>query len=191
MRELKAFFFFGSSSGYGAICFLRMLTVMLFFLGVASCKEKPEEKASANTMVQEEIRNINWNEVDQYPLFETCDETAAKEVRKACFEKTFVRYLYAGMEDQQVIMHGTIEDTLYVRFLISGTGSISVAEIEQKEKWEKHVPGLDSIMEVSLRKMPGLHPALKRNIPVSTKYRLPIVLQSAVPSSGRTHQNPF
>ncbi|MGS2763872.1 hypothetical protein [Sinomicrobium sp. M5D2P9] len=188
MRRSEGFFFCTFHIGFTGVNFLRILTGMILFVVMSSCNRGKEEKPSSDKLVQDEIRNINWNEVDQYPLFETCDETAEKIRQKACFEKTFVRYLYAGIEDQQVVMHGSVDDTIYVRFLISGTGKISVAEIEQKEKWEKHVPGLDSIVAVSLKKMPVLHPALKRNIPVATKYRLPVVLQSATVSSpGQTH----
>lgn len=153
---------------------------------MSSCNWFRKEKVAADELVRDEIRNINWNEIDQYPLFESCDETADKAQQKTCFENTFIRHLYAGIEDQEVVMHGNVDDTIYVRFLISRTGQVSVAEIEQRDQWEKHVPDLDSIVRISLDNMPGLHPALKRNIPVTTKYRLPIVLQAIAPSSGNT-----
>lgn len=189
MRRSEGFFLCKFQTGFKIAVFLRILSAVVLFAGMLACNNRGErEKPSTDKLVEDEIRNINWNEVDQYPLFGTCDETAAKVQQKACFEETFVRYLYAGIEDQQVVMHGSVDDTIYVRFLISGTGKISVAEIEQKEKWEKHVPALDSIVETSLQKMPPLHPALKRNIPVATKYRLPVVLQSAAVSSpGQMH----
>ncbi|MBC9798442.1 hypothetical protein [Sinomicrobium weinanense] len=183
MRKTGDFFFAILRYDLGRFTFMRILMWGVLLAAISSCNRN-KEKIAADQLVRDEIENINWNEIDRYPMFDTCDETANKEQQKQCFERTFIQHLYAGIEDQQVAMHGRVSDTVYVRFLISNTGKVSVSEIEQSDRIEKRLPDLDSIIDVSLTKMPGLYPALKRNIPVATKYRLPIVLDAVVSSSA-------
>lgn len=183
MRKSGHFFFTVLQYDFKRCGFLHILIGVVLSGMVASCN-RSKEKIAADQLVRDEIENINWNEVDRYPLFDTCDETASKEQQKQCFERTFIEHLYTGIADQQVVMHGRVSDTVYIRFLIANTGKVSVSEIEQNERLEKRLPNLDSIVDFSLQKMPGVHPALKRNIPVTTKYRLPIVLDAVVSSSA-------
>ncbi|WP_461532189.1 hypothetical protein [Sinomicrobium sp.] len=148
-------------------------------LGVVACRNS-EKKSPVDDLVKSEIRNIDWNDVDRYPLFEECGENGSKGEQKDCFESRFVSYLYEGMNKHNIVIHGSVEDTIYVRFLIARTGEISVVEIESPELWQKRVPQLDSLVRLGLENIPKPYPALKRDIPVATKYRLPLLLNGDV-----------
>ncbi|RAV30917.1 hypothetical protein [Sinomicrobium soli] len=169
----------------------RVFLGVLCLSGTVACRDGEKKRAPADDLVRDEIKNIDWNDVDRYPLFEECDENSSKAEQKSCFESHFVNYLYTGMNEHHIVVHGTVEDTIYVRFLIARTGEISVAEIESPGLWRRKVPHLDSIVCSGLEKVPKPYPALKRNIPVATKYRLPLVLKGDMEKPRRGRTSPF
>ncbi|UNY99426.1 hypothetical protein MQE36_03565 [Zhouia spongiae] len=123
------------------------------------------------------MKNINWNEVDQYPLFEACDETADKESQKKCFQLTFIEQVFTTLKNNHIVVHKSMNDTVMVQILVSNTGQISIDSIEKTPEITRQIPQLDSLLQQSIEKLPKLYPALKRDIPVGTKIKLPIVLK--------------
>ena len=51
-----------------------------------ACEEKTQE------LVDQEIRAIDWEDVDQYPLFADCDELVSKPEQKKCFMRTLLKH---------------------------------------------------------------------------------------------------
>lgn len=151
-----------------------------FFLIVlfASCEFFGGGKPTKEELVSREIKNINWNEVDQYPLFEDCDETASKDAQIICFQDIFIQQVFGILRKNQIIVHKNLNDTVKVHMLITNKGAINILDIQKSAAVEKQIPQLDSIVNESIKQLPKLYPALKRNIPVSTKIKLPIVLKA-------------
>ena len=68
----------------------------------------------------------------------------------------------------------SISEIVWVGLRINSKGVIVLEEIESPEKIKKELPELDSLLDVSIKKLPIIFPALKRGNPVTTQYRLPI-----------------
>ncbi len=49
--------------------------------------------------------------------------------------------------------------------------------MESSKEIKIKLPKLDSVLRVSVDKIPNVYAAIKRGIPVTTKYRLPIKIQ--------------
>ena len=47
-----------------------LLILSLFFY---SCEYFETKKISSETFVKDEIKSINWKDVDQYPIFKNCE----------------------------------------------------------------------------------------------------------------------
>lgn len=156
---------------------MRLTAAFLLIILCVSC-DIFGGKPSKEELVNREMQSINWNEVDQYPLFEACDETADKTQQRRCFQTTFTNQVFETLQNNHIVVHKSLNDTVKVHMLISNTGTIKITGIEKTDVINKQIPQLDSIINESLKQLPKLYPAIKRDIPVSTKIKLPIVLKA-------------
>lgn len=53
----------------------------------ASCQYFSTEKISSESIYEEELKSINWTDVDTFPAFPGCDDLIAQEAQKNCFKK--------------------------------------------------------------------------------------------------------
>ena len=66
---------------------------------------------------------------------------------------------------------------MYVDLLINSKGKIVIEAMASSEEIRIQLPELDSVLRISVDKIPNVYAAIKRGIPVTTKYRLPIKIQ--------------
>lgn len=144
---------------------LIVIGICFFFLG---CKQEKFQKIDAESIAEKEFKSLNLKEVDQFPLFENCDETAKLEDQKLCFEKQIHQWLkpHADSLDYDT----EIADTLQLYLSIPAEGKLILDSIKTKLKVKKQ---LDSIF----KKSPKLFPAQKRGIPVKVAFQLPLILK--------------
>ncbi len=152
----------------------------LFWLLVlcCSCNLFTSKEQLKKQLVQEEIKSINWNEVDQYPLFEACDETASKEAQKVCFQTTLSDHLFNALATHNFNVTQSVNDTILVLMIIRNDGSIQLESITKTSLVSEQLPEIDSVITRALQRLPKIYPALKRGIQVSTKVKLPIVVSA-------------
>ena len=150
--------------------------ILFLFLTLMSCSLFTSEKKIREKLVKEEIQSINWNDLDRYPLFESCDETANKPTQKACFETTLTRHLQTALQQHQFTVTETIRDTVWLHLLVNNQGNIIILTIEKNKATADALPQLDRIFNNSIESLPRLYPPLKRDIPVAAKFKLPVIL---------------
>ena len=148
---------------------------LLFLLTACNWSAKREEKTQQ--LVDEQIKSIDWEDVDQYPLFSDCDELASKPEQKKCFMETLLRHFSKSLQESDFVVTKEINDTIFVNFRMEDSGAITLMNIKNDEQISQQVPGFQNEIEKSLNSLPKIEPALKRGIPVSAKFRIPIVLQ--------------
>ena len=155
---------------------------MRFFLALivacllSSCDWLAPKEEKTRRLVQQELSSINWNDVDQYPMFRSCDETISKEEQRICFEEALLDHFSQTLSDFEFILKEDVEDTIYVDFLVERDGSITVLDIEDQMAIQDQIPEFNAIITQSLKSLPEVQPALKRGIPVSAKFRIPMEL---------------
>lgn len=147
-------------------------------LSLASCEFFASPETKTQQLVEEELSAIDWNEVDQYPLFDTCEETASKPEQQNCFEQNLVMHLSMSLQDFEFQSDQSLADTLYVDFMVDNQGRISVVSMDKNPEFSMENPEFERIVSKSLRSLPRLEPALKRGIPVSSRFRIPLVLNT-------------
>ncbi|MGB5431023.1 energy transducer TonB [Eudoraea sp.] len=129
-------------------------------------------------LADKELQAINWNDVDQYPLFDVCDEAVSKSAQRECFENTLLLHFSKTLEEFEFILDNDVEERVYVDFIVNKDGKVAVLNIEKNRIIQEQIPEFDGIISRSLKSLPPVEPALKRGIPVNTKCRIPIVLNS-------------
>jgi putative sterol carrier protein len=142
-----------------------------------SCDYFDKKKVNTQDIVNGELQTFNWNNVDQYPSFNSCENTNAKQERKQCFENTLITHITNRLNKETIVVTENVEDTVVIKFHISETGTLSVLNIKNKEATKKQIPNLDSLLLKSLDSLPKIFPAIKRGQQVKTEFTLPIVIQ--------------
>jgi hypothetical protein len=124
------------------------------------------------------LREIDWNTVDSYPFFYTCDEAVTKEQQKVCFEETLITHFQETLNEFEFTLTDKKSATVEVIFVIDTMGRINVLDIEKDAAVLTQMPEFDGLITQSLKNLPKLAPAIKQAIPVNSKYRIPIQLKT-------------
>lgn len=152
-----------------------MLLAMLFF-GLVSCHQARKRQQQVHTLVNSELATINWNDVDSYPMFGSCDESRSKEAQKQCFEQEVVAHFGRTLKQFEFMVGHEVDTIVFVDFVVGTNGLITVVNIEKDKEIADLMPEFDGIVIECLKDLPPLSPALKRGVPVKAKFRLPIYL---------------
>lgn len=135
----------------------------------------PKKSTLLNTALTE--TEIDFNDVDVYPLFMDCNNCDTSEKQNLCFEMELIRRLQKLTSKKVLEAGATINDTVMVDILVDTEGKISIVEIYKNELVHKEVPELDSLLYKSIASLPAaVQPSLKRGIPVNSMFKLPILI---------------
>lgn len=151
--------------------FLRFFYFFLMICFFTSC-DKLSFTKNSKTQVIDTI--VNFSSVDTFPSFKVCDSIINKEKKTACFRSNIHQKIGEELSKYQFTIKDSIDEIVYVDLMINAKGEIVLDSIESSDRIKKELPELDSLIQLSVQKTPTILPAIKRGIPVTTKYQLPI-----------------
>lgn len=149
-----------------------LLLAMLLF----SCKDLELKKVDEGILVKEELENINWNAVDEYPSFSNCDnlEGSAKE---SCFKRTLIDHINNHLASANLVVTEDVSDTLLLELQVLKSGLIEISNIQAKAYTRAAIPEIDSLIYNSISTLPKSYAAIKRGQPVTTQFQLPLIIE--------------
>jgi|SRR5699024_9893287 len=147
-------------------------------LCLSACNFFEQEKMSSKEIYEEEVKSIDWADVDVYPLFENCKEEPDQNPRNDCFSRTIREYIFNEIQNQHFVASETITDTVFIVLDISERGKIHVSDIEMDSLSEKEFPQLKQLITKKIQSLQLTEPAYKRGIPVKTRFMLPVIIQT-------------
>ena len=156
--------------------FKQLFTIIFCSLLLISCSYV--ENKWSSELIQEVDTIVDFSTVDAFPLFPNCKDIPSREKQQICFQLEISQHIYASLKEHQLNAKEVINDTVLVKLRIDALGKTSLSDIRISDKIKKLVPEFDSILKVSLRNLPTLQPAIKRDTPVATEFTLPIVLKN-------------
>lgn len=155
----------------------KLLLLPLLFLAL-SCQYFERTVPDEKQLLEKQLREINWAEVDQYPTVAECESISDKTLRQQCF----FEYLTSTIQEKLSI------DTLAVLYPELDTIEVKVTVFPNSEMaFEPQFPTdsvaydtikIDSILRAKLVDFPKVNPALKRGIPVKTQFILPVIIKT-------------
>jgi len=143
--------------------------VCLFLIVICwSCKQENLKKISADDIAHKELQQIDFSEVDQFPLFKTCDETANRLAQQTCFEQKLHSWLKPHLNN---IPYKSKEvDTIKLSISVDTTGKIKLDSLTSNLE-------LTQTFQAIFEKSPQIYPAQKRGIPVKVSFQLPVIIK--------------
>lgn len=150
---------------------MRIFSFLILMIFFTSCDKFSFIK---NKNIQAIDTIINFSSVDTFPSFKVCDSIIDKTKKQDCFRKTIHQKIGEELQKHVLSIKDSIDETILVDLIINSKGKIEFKEIKSSEKIKRELDELDSLIQVSVDNLPQVYPAIKRGIPVTTKYQLPI-----------------
>jgi hypothetical protein len=135
-----------------------------------------QKKEFVNTIAIDTV--IDFNSVDVFPLFPTCDSIPSQEKQKICSQIKLSEQIYASLSTQEIISTDKLNDTILIKLNIDNSGKVSLSSLIANDHINQQIPNLDSLIESGIEKLPLLKPAIKRGMPVTTEFTLPIIVKN-------------
>ncbi len=155
---------------------LFFLIVLLFF--TVSCKKYLFKKSDDNSLTKTEDDTINYSSLDAYPLLPECVNITNRILQKDCFYKQLTSRIQITLNENLIEINQNFQDTIWVKINVNSLGKTRVKTIIVSDAVKEYLPKLDSVLYVSIGKLPILKPAIKLGIPVTSEFSLPILLQN-------------
>ena len=156
----------------------KLIQVLFLVLAIQSCqyfeKEVPDEKQ----LLEQELKKINWDEVDEFPSVLQCDTIKDAEVKKQCF----FDYLAQTIQERIGIDTLRIEypeiDTINVKITVNPDSSLQFETLYPNDSTALvDKTKIDSILTSRLSDFPKVEPAIKRGVKVKTQFVLPVIIK--------------
>jgi hypothetical protein len=154
--------------------FFRVFYFFVLLTFITSCDKlsfkKKEKLPELDTL-------IDFTSVDFSPSFKVCDSLIDKTAKENCFRNTIHQKIGEELKKHTFTSKDTIDETIFVDLIINSNGEIVLKEIQSSENIKHQLLELDSIIQLSVEQLPTIHAAIKRGMPVTTKYQLPIQIK--------------
>ena len=148
-----------------------------FCMLLASCSRWETKKITTEDILNREWNTIDITEVDTYPSFEDCKTLSEKMALKKCFEDRVINTLYSELSNRTLIVQESIHDTVWVDFIVNETGAFCLDSIHLTPVVRKELPEFPLWIHDATLALPKSEPAIKRDILVKTRFKVPIVLK--------------
>jgi hypothetical protein len=154
----------------------KKLSLFFVFL-VASCQYFDAKAPDENVLLQEELKKINWKEVDNYPSILGCDTILDKEAQKECFFSRLSQVIQEKISIDTVQMLNPKIDTIDVKVTVNADATLQFEVQEPKDSVKYNFKRIDSILQNKLSNFPHVEPAIKRGIKVKTQFIIPVIIK--------------
>lgn len=153
---------------------------VMFFLGlmwITSCNYFNVKKTSSEAILNEELKTFNWNEVDEYPVFKSCDTSINKSQKEKCFETTLLQSMINKLYQNEIVVSQDIYDTIFVEFKVDDKGTLEITQAQIDTLIIAEIPEIEAYLYESIDSLPEIYPAIKRGQQVTTKFKLPLIIK--------------
>lgn len=156
---------------------MRKVLFFLVLILMVSCDYFNVKKTSSEAILNEELKTFNWNEVDEYPVFKSCDTTIGKQQKEECFETTLLAFMANKLFQNNIIVSQAINDTIFVEFNVDDKGTLKITQMQIDSLIAAEIPEIETYLYASIDSLPQIYPATKRGQQVTTKFKLPLIVK--------------
>ncbi len=152
---------------------LALILVLLCF----SCQYLEKKVPSEQELLDKQMKEINWTEVDEYPSVDDCEKLTDEAQRKQCFFDFLTATIQQKLAIDTLATLFPKLDTIEVRVTVLPNATLEFNPEFPKDSVAYDTIKIDSILRARLVDFPKVNPALKRGIPVKTQFVLPVIIK--------------
>jgi len=116
---------------------------------------------------------VDFSKVDASPYFKVCEELL-DEAKTICFRTHIKKYFTKKLQKLALTSDKLIDEKISVMLIINKEGKVRLKELELTPVVSDNFPTIEASIQKIITELPVLYPAIKRGIPVTTEYKLPI-----------------
>ncbi len=157
----------------------KTLIIIFCFLSI-SCEFdfQIDKKITVDEFINEELKSLNWNDVDQYPVFENCLEINNVKNKNNCFVETITGSFRENLKTNNLVLNRTLIDTVRMFLKVNKIGKISIENMTISEQNNKYREVITKSFENTVSSLPKLYPAIKRGQAVDVRFNIPIIIST-------------
>tara|TARA_Y100000766_G_scaffold244059_1_gene223158 strand:+ start:609 stop:1061 length:453 start_codon:yes stop_codon:yes gene_type:complete len=137
-----------------------------------------DKKITVDEFIIEELKSFNWNEVDQYPVFENCLKIEDIDNKNDCFVETITEAFRQNLENNNLVINRTLVDTVGMVLKVNKLGEISIQNITISDENTGYAKVITESFENTVLSLPKLFPAIKRGQEVDVIFNIPIIIST-------------
>ena len=157
----------------------KTLIIIFCFLSI-SCEFdfQIDKKITVDEFINEELKSLNWNDVDQYPVFENCLEINNAKNKNNCFVETITNSFRENLKTNNLVLNRTLIDTVRMVLKVDKIGKISIENMTISDQNNKYKEVITKSFENTVSSLPKLYPAIKRGQEVDVIFNIPIIIST-------------
>ena len=157
----------------------KTLIIIFCFLSI-SCEFdfQIDKKITVDEFINEELKSLNWNDVDQYPVFENCLEINNVKNKNNCFVETITSSFRENLKTNNLVLNRTLIDTVRMVLKVDKIGKISIENMTISDQNNKYKEVITKSFENTVSSLPKLYPAIKRGQAVDVRFNIPIIIST-------------
>ena len=178
---------------------MRKTLIIIFCFLFISCEYdfQIDKKITVDEFINEELKSFNWNDVDQYPVFENCLEINNVKSKNNCFVEIITSSFRENLKTNNLVLNRTLVDTINLVLKIDKKGNIRIQDMITMPALRNNLVIIESQIPKSLRdenkkfqeviiksfentvsSLPKLYPAIKRGQEVDVIFNIPIIIST-------------
>ena len=157
----------------------KTLIIIFCFLSI-SCEFdfQIDKKITVDEFITEELKSFNWNDVDQYPVFENCLEINNVKNKNNCFVETITSSFRENLKTNNLVLNRTLVDTVRMVLKVDKMGKISIVNMTISDQNNKYKEVITKSFENTVSSLSKLYPAIKRGQEVDVIFNIPIIIST-------------
>lgn len=156
---------------------MKKAVALLLFSLCISCHYFEKEVPSEKELLDKQMKEINWKEVDEYPSVSECEKLSDKSEREQCFFEFLTQTIQQKLSIDTLSVLCPELDTIEVKVTVFPNATLKFEPQFPKDSVAYDTIKIDSILHARLIDFPKVNPAIKRGIPVKTQFVLPVILK--------------
>jgi len=153
--------------------------IALFLVSLCfSCQYFEKKVPNEKELLEKQLKEINWNEVDEYPSVVDCEKLTNATQRKQCFFEFLTTTIQQKLAVDTLATLFPKLDTIEVKVTVFPNSTMDFEPQFPKDSVAYDTIKIDSILRIRLVNFPKVNPAIKRGIPVKTKFVLPVIIKT-------------
>jgi hypothetical protein len=157
---------------------MKNIQFLLLVLVFQSCQYFEKNVPKKEDLLQQELKKINWDEVDEFPSVLQCDTINDKIERKQCFFSFMTNTIQEKLIKDAIKIQYPKIDTIPMKITVLADASLIFEPDFTKYNTLYDASKMDSLVQSKLSDFPAVEPAIKRGVKVKTQFVLPIILKS-------------
>lgn len=157
---------------------MKLFWVLILLFSAISCQYFDKQVPDEQELLEQELKKINWEEVDDFPSVLQCDTIKDVEIKKQCFFDYITQTIQERINIDTLRVEYPEIDTINVKITVNPDSSLQFETQFQNDS----IPladktKIDSILTSRLSDFPKVEPAIKRGVKVKTQFVLPVIIK--------------